>query len=215
MWCICCLLITCFSILVSTRPTHDVRRCCSSGWSAHDDNHNYIVSLQLRLCRVLCLSGVFSQLWSVAYVSMCTFYCHVCSTLCLMFLYNFTQRFSLFAVCLYPYIFYCCTSLYPDVSLWGHARRLKIHFRWNWMYEYFHRVVPKNVDDSQVCIAGLWSVMLWVYKSLCWRFKTHFILKHEIPWPEKFMGLLNLVCEDDCFSRSYNCPGNKDRVPTG
>ena len=67
---ICCSLIACFSILISTWVTHNARRCRSCGWSAHNQC-GYIVSLQWRPRRVLCPPGGLLQLWPVVYATMC------------------------------------------------------------------------------------------------------------------------------------------------
>ena len=102
MYCICCSLISCFSILVSTWATHNPWRCCSCGWSAQNQC-GYIVSLQCCPRRSLCLPSGFVQLWSVAFTTMCTFHCHFRSTFYLMILYYclvFHLVFSLFVVCL-------------------------------------------------------------------------------------------------------------------
>ena len=106
MW---CSRIACFSILVSTWLTQNVQRCSSCGRSAHNQC-GYIVSLQWCPRRVLCLLGGLLQLWSVAYTTMCTV---ISLSLLFYIVFNdfvpllciFTLCFSLFVVCLHPYIF--------------------------------------------------------------------------------------------------------------
>ena len=106
---ICCSLIACFSILVSTWMAHNARWCHSCGWSAHNQC-GYIVSLQWRPRLVLCPPGGLLQLWPVVYATMCTshfiviFVLHCIQWFCTIALY-FHLVFSLFVVCWYPYIF--------------------------------------------------------------------------------------------------------------
>ena len=106
---ICCSLIACFSILVSTWMAHNARWCHSCGWSAHNQC-GYIVSLQWRPRLVLCPPGGLLQLWPVVYATMCTshfiviFVLHCIQWFCTIALY-FHLVFSLVVVCWYPYIF--------------------------------------------------------------------------------------------------------------
>ena len=123
---ICCSLIACFSILVSTWMAHNARRCRSCGWSAHNQC-GYIVSLQWRP-RGVCPPGGLLQLWPVVYATMCTshfiviFVLHCIQWFCTIALYVHLVFKSVCSVLVSIYL-YWCTSLYPDVSLWNKGNK--------------------------------------------------------------------------------------------
>ena len=135
---ICCSLIACFSILVSTWMAHNARWCYSCGWSAHNQC-GYIVSLQWRPRLVLCPPGGLLQLWPVVYATMCTshfiviFVLHCIQWFCTIALY-FHLVFSLFVVCWYPYIFIDvlpCTLMFLC-----EIRAIKISYSYSYSYSY-------------------------------------------------------------------------------
>ena len=167
---ICCSLIACFSILVSTWMAHNARWCHSCGWSAHNQC-GYIVSLQWRPRLVLCPPGGLLQLWPVVYATMCTshfiviFVLHCIQWFCTIALY-FHLVFSLFVVCWYPYIFIDvlpCTLMFLC-----EIRAIKISYC---IVSYRIGKHSKKSKESFLCwcTRGEWHKPNIIWRSICCR----------------------------------------------